>query len=159
MLVGMGTIPRSLFPGVGGGREDNAGGGEEVDRGVETCGHRPRSYYSVWDRVRLGFRGRARGEGGDRDVEAGEDRGTTKDGEGAMKGLARFAGRIKRQKGAVVAEASQLDTLVGEEDGVRPITEKAGARDEVRQATSSPVPRNPPIAYHYPVRVQADCCW
>ena len=132
-------------------------GGEEVERGGETCGHRPRSYYSIWDRVRLGFRGREEGGGenaaGEGDVEAGETRAATKEAKGVMKGLTGFAGRVNRQKGTVLAEASPLDTLVMEEDGGRTMKEKAEAREEVRQVTSSPVPRNPPIAYHYPVRI------
>jgi hypothetical protein len=152
-------MSRSLLPNVGGGKK-------EADEGGFTCEQRPRSYYSVWDRVRLGFRAQIRGGGGsrnvarERDVEAGETQGTTKDGKGPMNGLTGltgFAGRIKRQKGSVVAAASQFDTLVGEDDGIRPMKDKAGTREEVRQVTSSPVPRNPPIAYHYPVRVHAGC--
>jgi hypothetical protein len=151
-------MSRSLLPNVGGRKK-------EADEAGDTCGQRPRSYYSVWDRVRLGFRariqdgGESRNVARERDVEAGETRGTTKDGKGPMKGLTGFAGRIKRQKGSVVAEASQFNTWVGEDDGVRPMKDKAGTREEVRQVTSSPVPRNPPIAYHYPVRVHAGCYW
>ncbi|KAK3291616.1 uncharacterized protein B0H64DRAFT_330237 [Chaetomium fimeti] len=112
-------------------------------------------YYSVWDRVRLWFGvgegGGDRGRAGEGDVEAGGIQG----GRVEMLGMTALRGFMKRVKGherGVVTEVSQLDTLVGEDDGVRPVKEKAErVRGEVRQVTASPVPRNPPIAYHYPM--------
>ncbi|KAH6842383.1 hypothetical protein B0I37DRAFT_407452 [Chaetomium sp. MPI-CAGE-AT-0009] len=57
---------------------------------------------------------------------------------------------------AVLAGSATMSRSLGDssggEDKVQPIKEKAEkAREEVRQVTSSPVPRSPPIAYHYPM--------
>ncbi|KAH6617463.1 hypothetical protein F5144DRAFT_633690 [Chaetomium tenue] len=111
----------------------------------------------TFSRSLLGGRGGPGGvEGGnstgERDTGAGEARGIKdRAGKGGIAGL---WGLVTGVGGRGEPEVSQLGTVVvvGEEaDGVPPMKEKVGVREEVRQTTSSPVPRNPPIAYHYPM--------
>lgn len=112
----------------------------------------------TFSRSLLGRRGVVEGGNltGEGDIQAEEARGIQ--GRAGKVRLAGLWGLVKGVEGRDGQEVSQLGTVVvvGEEaDGVPPLKEKVGAREEVRQTTSSPVPRNPPIAYHYPV---SSCC-
>ncbi|EAQ84504.1 predicted protein [Chaetomium globosum CBS 148.51] len=108
----------------------------------------------TFSRSLLGGRGVVEGGNltGEGDIQAEEARGIQ--GRAGKVRLAGLWGLVKGVEGRDGQEVSQLGTVVvvGEEaDGVPPLKEKVGAREEVRQTTSSPVPRNPPIAYHYPM--------
>jgi hypothetical protein len=77
-----------------------------------------------------------------------------------MTGLRTYIRRHKRDSGVKTnVMVSQQSTLAGEEDPIMRTKDKEDRMmEEVRQVAPgpAPVPRNPPFAYHYPVRVW--CC-
>jgi hypothetical protein len=72
-----------------------------------------------------------------------------------MTGLRTYIRRHKRDSGVKTnVMVSQQSTLAGDEDSImRPKDKEDRMMEEVRQVAPAPVPRNPPFAYHYPVRV------
>ncbi|KAK4150899.1 hypothetical protein C8A00DRAFT_36475 [Chaetomidium leptoderma] len=143
LLISESNKRRGSPPGGGDGKGASPGGGGG------SPWKRPRDYYAFHHRIR--FLGRSKEHG---DLESQD--GLPDIPGGTMTGLRTFIRRNNRDSGvktgAMLTEVSQHSTLAEEDSMVLSGKEKEEkAREEVRQLSASPVPRNPPIAYHYPI--------
>lgn len=155
VLMGSLTVFRTLLIAESNKSKGSPGSPGEKAGGGRSPGKSPRSYYSFHHRIRLLGRRREHG-----DLESQDGSGLPEIPSATMTGLRTFIRRNHRdpglETGAMLTAISQHSTLADEEGSVQKVKDKDDkVKEEVRQVTplmASQTLRDPPIAYHYPVR-------